>query len=61
MIKIWHNTRCSKSREAKQILEDSKVEYEVFEYLKNDFTKNDLKEIILQIFINTVMQNHLMV
>ena len=45
MIKIWHNNRCSKSREAKKILEDSGLEFEVFEYLKNDFTIDDIKDI----------------
>ena len=46
MIKIWHNNRCSKSREAKAILEDNNFEFETFEYLKNRFTKDDLKEIM---------------
>jgi arsenate reductase len=46
MIKIWHNNRCSKSREAKAILEQSKQPFEVFEYLKNPFTKEDLKDIM---------------
>jgi len=47
MIKIWHNNNCSKSREAKQILEDQNIEFEVFEYLKNTFTKNDIELIML--------------
>ena len=46
MIKIWHNNRCSKSREAKAILEDNNFEFKTFEYLKNSFTKEDLKEIM---------------
>ena len=54
MIKIWHNPRCSKSREAKTILEESKEEFEVFEYLKNDFTKNDIKIIMDQLGINDI-------
>ena len=33
MIQIWHNNRCSKSREAKAILEESNVKFEVFEYM----------------------------
>jgi len=54
MIKIWHNPRCSKSREAKTILEESKEEFEVFEYLKNDFTKNDIKIIMDQLGIDDI-------
>ncbi len=51
MIKIWHNNRCSKSREAKAILEESGQEFEIFEYLKDKFTKDDLKAIMIQLSI----------
>jgi len=51
MIKIWHNSRCSKSREAKSILDDAGVEFEVFEYLKDDFTKDDIKNIMQKLSI----------
>ncbi|MEA3553004.1 MAG: arsenate reductase (glutaredoxin) [Campylobacterota bacterium] len=54
MIKIWHNNRCSKSREAKAILEESGQEFEVFEYLKNEFTKDELKDIMAQLNISDI-------
>ena len=54
MIKIWHNNRCSKSREAKAILEESGQEFEVFEYLKNEFTKDELKAIMAQLAISDI-------
>ncbi len=54
MIKIWHNTRCSKSREAKTILEESGQEFEVFEYLKNEVSGEDLKEIIQMLGITNI-------
>ncbi len=54
MIKIWHNNRCSKSREAKVILEESSQEFEVFEYLKNEFTVDDLKTIMTQLNISDI-------
>ncbi|MEA2018685.1 MAG: arsenate reductase (glutaredoxin) [Campylobacterota bacterium] len=56
MIKIWHNTRCSKSREAKTILEQSGQEFEVFEYLKNDINPEELKEIIKLLDISDVRE-----
>ncbi len=54
MIQIWHNNRCSKSREAKAILEESNVEFEVFEYLKNDFSKEELLRLMVQLKIKDI-------
>lgn len=54
MIKIWHNNRCSKSREAKAILEAKGLDFEVFEYLKNDFSKEDIKSIMALLEIDDV-------
>ena len=51
MIKIWHNNRCSKSREAKTLLEDMNLNFEVFEYLKNDFSKEELLRVMAQLNI----------
>ncbi len=46
MIKIYHNPRCSKSREGLGILEKSKSEYEIVEYLKTIPTEAEIKEIV---------------
>jgi len=54
MIKIWHNPRCSKSREAKAILDDANVEFEIFEYLKEPFSKDDIKDIMKKLNITDV-------
>ena len=54
MIKIWHNNRCSKSREAKTILDESGKDFEVFEYLKNEFTKDELITIKKQLGISDI-------
>ena len=54
MITIWHNNRCSKSREAKALLEDKKLEFEVFEYLKNDFSKEELLKVMAQLNIKDI-------
>ena len=53
-IKIWHNNRCSKSRGAKQILEELNVPYGTFEYLNGSFTINDIKDIMKKLGITDV-------
>jgi len=54
MIQIWHNNRCSKSREAKTILEESNLDFEVFEYLKNEFSKEELLRLMVQLKIKDI-------
>lgn len=46
MIKIYHNARCSKSREGLDILKKSGQDFEIIEYLNTVPTKKELKEII---------------
>jgi len=46
MIKIYHNTRCSKSREVCTILEKKKVKTEVVEYLKTPPTESEIKDLL---------------
>lgn len=45
-MKLIHNPRCSKSRQAKQILEENEVDFEVREYLKEELSARELEEII---------------
>ena len=45
MIKIYHNPRCSKSRQGLAILEDSKKEFEVIKYLDHTLSE-ELNELI---------------
>ncbi len=54
MIKIWHNAKCSKSREAKTILDNSGEKFEVFEYLKNEINSDELKNIIKLLGISDI-------
>ena len=42
---IYHNPRCSKSRQALQILRDSGIEPNIVEYLKTPLQKDELKKI----------------
>lgn len=48
---LIHNPRCSKSREALQILEEKGIKVEVREYLKDTLTFKELEKIILQLDI----------
>lgn len=45
-IQIFHNPRCSKSREAIALLEDRGLDFEVIEYLKTGISKSDLKKLL---------------
>jgi arsenate reductase (glutaredoxin) len=45
-VKIWHNPRCSKSREALAILDEVGCEKEVVKYLEETLTKEDVKAVL---------------
>ena len=45
-VKIYHNPRCSKSRNAVALLEEQGVEAEVVKYLETPPTKEELEEIL---------------
>ena len=48
-ITIWHNPRCSKSREALKLLEEKESDVEVFKYLDEEITKEDIKNLLKMI------------
>ena len=45
-MKIYHNPRCSKSRQGLAILEGSKSEFEIIKYLEETITSKELQDII---------------
>ncbi len=46
LIKIYHNPRCSKSREALKLLHNNGIEPEIIEYLKFPPNKREIKNIL---------------
>ena len=54
MIKIYHNPRCSKSRQGLEILNNSNVEFEIVKYLDTPPTSVDLQDIINKLNINPI-------
>ncbi len=45
-ITIWHNPRCSKSREALKILEDNGCEKEIVKYLESTPSKEQIQKLL---------------
>jgi arsenate reductase (glutaredoxin) len=46
MITIYHNARCSKSREGLCFLEDAKQEFEIINYLEKSPKKREIKSLL---------------
>ena len=53
-MKIYHNPRCRKSREGVQYLIDKKLNFEIFDYLKEGVSENDIKSIIKKLNISAI-------
>lgn len=45
-MKIYHNNRCSKSRQGLTLLETSGQDFEIVKYLENPPSEKELKEIL---------------
>lgn len=46
---IYYNAKCSKCREAKELLEDNRCEFELRNYLETPPSQKELKELIKKI------------
>ena len=51
-MKIYHNPRCSKSRQSLALIQESGQEVEIIEYLKTPPTTDELAEVIAQLGIS---------
>ena len=54
MIQIFHNSRCSKSRQCLSLIENSGKKFEVIKYLENPPTITELTEIISKLGIDPI-------
>ena len=54
MIQIYHNPRCSKSREGLTLLEESGKDFEVIHYMQEPLEKENLKKIILTLKMDPI-------
>lgn len=50
-VKIYHNPRCSKSRQTLQLLEENGVQAEIIQYLKTPPTADELDAILTMLNI----------
>ena len=51
-MKIYHNSRCRKSREALKIIQLKGINIEIVEYLKNPIDKDELRAILKMLKIS---------
>lgn len=49
MLKIYHNPRCSKSRQTLQLIKDQSIEVQVIEYLKENPSKEDIENLLTKL------------
>jgi len=54
MIQIYHNPRCSKSREGLSILEESGKDFEIIDYMNEKVSETDLRELIQKLNIKPI-------
>jgi arsenate reductase len=54
MITIYHNPRCTKSREGLCEIENLNQPFEIRKYLDDPFTKTELEEVIKKLNINPI-------
>lgn len=55
-VKIWHNPRCSKSRDSLKLLEEKGIEAEVVKYLDNRPSQEQLQEMLQMLGMNSARE-----
>lgn len=54
MLTIYHNPRCSKSRETLKLIEDASQPVEIIQYLKTPLSKNEIVQLISLLSISPI-------
>ena len=54
MIKIYHNPRCSKSRQGLALLENSGKKFEIIKYLNTPISTKELSDILKKLDIEAI-------
>jgi len=52
MTTIWHNPKCSKSREALALLEQKEEAVEVFKYLENSPSRDEIRALLAKLGVS---------
>lgn len=53
-MKIYHNPRCSKSRETLQLIKDAGKDVEIIEYLNNIPSKEELEMLLMKLNLSPI-------
>tara|TARA_A100001015_G_scaffold34954_1_gene38686 strand:- start:3180 stop:3518 length:339 start_codon:yes stop_codon:yes gene_type:complete len=53
-MKIYHNPRCRKSREGIKYLESRKINFEIIEYLKNNLSSEQIRNILKKLQLKPI-------
>ena len=53
-MKIYHNNRCRKSREALQMLEEKNIKHEVVDYMNTPVTEEELEGLLEKLDIDAI-------
>ena len=53
-MKLYHNPRCSKSRQGLAILKEKNLKFEIVEYLKSPLNKEEISDIISKLKIQPI-------
>lgn len=54
MLTIYHNPRCSKSRQTLSLIEENNQEVTIVEYLKNPLSKSEINSLIKALSVNPI-------
>ena len=53
-IVIYHNPRCTKSRQALKLILDQGLEPQIIEYLKTPLSENDIRKLLKQMALTAI-------